>query len=226
MNLSDFNLLLTLALLVGGAYFGERYAHCYIARVGRGAPVNTATALSCAVELASSKVGFRWSLHGSTVGLLLGLAIAVLGQNSAMQQWLLVFLLPALTALWRIDRHLYLLPDALVACVAVLGGAYAYSQALLGAHVLVAVAVYVVLQGVCWLYEALTGRASMGAGDTKLIAALMLWLGLQWLLLFLGLAAVIVLAMNWRRLTSAPVVPFGPPLLFAAVVLLAVQAWA
>src|SRR5690606_10448184 len=185
MNLSDFNLLLTLALLVGGAYFGERYAHCYIARVGRGAPVNTATALSCAVELASSKVGFRWSLHGSTVGLLLGLAIAVLGQNSAMQQWLLVFLLPALTALWRIDRHLYLLPDALVACVAVLGGAYAYSQALLGAHVLVAVAVYVVLQGVCWLYEALTGRASMGAGDTKLIAALMLWLGLQWLLLFL-----------------------------------------
>ncbi|HLS43083.1 MAG TPA: prepilin peptidase [Paenalcaligenes sp.] len=226
MNLSDFNLLLTLALLVGGAYFGERYARCYRARVSSGASVNAATALSCAAEVMSSRSGFRWRLHGSTVGLLLGLAIAVVGQSSIVQQWLLVILLPVATALWRIDRHLYVLPDALVACVAVLGGAYAYSQALLGAHVLVAVAVYVVLQGVCWLYEALTGRASMGAGDTKLIAALMLWLGLQWLLLFLGLAAVIVLAMNWRRLTSAPVVPFGPPLLFAAVVLLAVQAWA
>ena len=78
-----------------------------------------------------------------------------------------------------------------------------------------AIAGYLSLWGVYWLFKLLTGKEGMGYGDFKLFAALGAWLGWKMLPLiillsaFAGAAVGIVLIVARGRDRNIPI-PFGP----------------
>ena len=122
-----------------------------------------------------------------------------------------------LLALAAIDWDTTLLPDSLtlpllwVGLVAsALGWTIPLSSALWGA-----VAGYLSLWSVYWLFKLTTGKEGMGFGDFKLLAALGAWLGWQMILpIVLGasvLGAVVGIAMKMSSaLREGRYVPFGP----------------
>lgn len=123
-----------------------------------------------------------------------------------------------LLALTLIDWDTTLLPDDLTypllwagLIAAVLGWTpIAINQAIWGA-----VAGYLSLWSVYWLFKLTTGKEGMGYGDFKLLAALGAWLGWQMLLPVVLTAsligAVIGLAMKFSgSLREGIYVPFGP----------------
>ena len=78
-----------------------------------------------------------------------------------------------------------------------------------------AVAGYLSLWSVYWLFKLTTGKEGMGFGDFKLLAALGAWLGWQMILpIVLGasvLGAVVGIAMKMSSaLREGRYVPFGP----------------
>lgn len=127
-----------------------------------------------------------------------------------------------LIALSGIDLRTQLLPDQLTLPLMWLGLIAASDNlympvkpALLGA-----IAGYVSLWAVWWLFKQLTGKEGMGHGDFKLLAALGAWIGLQGILptiLMSSLVGAIVgsiwLAMKGRD--RATPIPFGPYLAVA-----------
>ncbi len=83
-----------------------------------------------------------------------------------------------------------------------------------------AIAGYLTLWSVYWLFKLLTGKEGMGFGDFKLLAALGAWLGWQSLPLIIILSSVVgavlgsvILAIN-RKKQGTPI-PFGPYLAIA-----------
>jgi leader peptidase (prepilin peptidase)/N-methyltransferase len=88
-----------------------------------------------------------------------------------------------------------------------------------------AVAGYLFLWLVYWIFRLVTGKEGMGYGDFKLLAALGAWLGWQLLPLtvllssFLGAVVGIGLIVLARRGRSVPI-PFGPYLAIAGMLAL------
>lgn len=172
-----------------------------------------------AVELATAVI-FVWSLgrHGMSAD-----ALAWAGFASA------------LLALAVIDARTTLLPDALtqpltwaglLAASAGLSG-LPLTDALWGA-----VAGYLFLWSVYWLFRLVTGQEGMGRGDFKLMAALGAWLGWQALIALVMVASLSGLAvglwLKWRqRLPAGGYIPFGPFLALAGAVLMVrgIPAW-
>lgn len=137
-----------------------------------------------------------------------------------------------LVALAGIDWDTTLLPDDLTLpllwaglVASALGWTIALPDALWGA-----VAGYLVLWSVYWLFKLTTGKEGMGFGDFKLLAAVGAWLGLKMLLPVVLAAsligAVVGIAMKLNTaLREGRYVPFGPFLAGAALaVMLAGQA--
>lgn len=132
-----------------------------------------------------------------------------------------------LLALAAIDWDTTLLPDSLTLpllwaglVAAVLGWTIAPADALWGA-----VAGYLSLWSVYWLFKLVTGKEGMGHGDFKLLAALGAWLGWQMVLpVVLGasmLGALVGIAMKFGgSLREGRYVPFGPFLAGAAAAVL------
>ncbi|MGQ0658756.1 MAG: prepilin peptidase [Chromatiales bacterium] len=123
----------------------------------------------------------------------------------------------ALIALGCIDLDRHLLPDAITLPLlwAGLGLNLAGVYTDIEASVLGAMAGYLVLWAVYWLFKLLTGKEGMGYGDFKLLAALGAWAGWQSLPLTVLLASavgavtgIVLIAMK-RRERSQPI-PFGP----------------
>jgi leader peptidase (prepilin peptidase)/N-methyltransferase len=128
-----------------------------------------------------------------------------------------VLLIWTLVALAFIDLDTTLLPDSLtlpllwLGLLVNLGGHFAsLSDAVIGA-----IAGYLILWSVYWLFKLATGKEGMGYGDFKLLAALGAWLGWQMLPVTLLLSsavgavvgiAMIVLVKHDRRVP----IPFGP----------------
>ena len=88
-----------------------------------------------------------------------------------------------------------------------------------------AVAGYLSLWSVYWLFKLLTGKEGMGFGDFKLLAALGAWLGLKMILPIVLIAsligAVVGIAMKLRSsLREGRYVPFGPFLAGAGLTVL------
>jgi len=147
--------------------------------------------------LLSAAVAWKWGVSVQTAGALL------LG-------WTLI-------ALAFIDFDTTLLPDSLTLPLIWLGlifNVYGVFASLPDA-VVGAVAGYLVLWSVYWLFRLATGKEGMGFGDFKLLAAIGAWLGWQMLpvtlLLSSGVGAVIgialiVLVKHDRRVP----IPFGP----------------
>lgn len=132
-----------------------------------------------------------------------------------------------LLALALIDWDTTVLPDALTLpllwaglVAAAFGWTIPLPQALWGA-----VAGYLSLWSVYWLFKLTTGKEGMGYGDFKLLAALGAWLGWQMILPIVLMAsiigAVVGIAMKLRSaLREGRYVPFGPFLAGGGIVVM------
>lgn len=132
-----------------------------------------------------------------------------------------------LIALTFIDADTTLLPDDLtlpllwLGLIANLFGVFApLTDAVIGA-----IAGYLALWSIYWLFKLATGKEGMGYGDFKLLAALGAWMGWQALLPIVLLSSVvgavvgIVLILLARRGREIPI-PFGPYLATAGFIVL------
>jgi leader peptidase (prepilin peptidase)/N-methyltransferase len=133
----------------------------------------------------------------------------------------------ALIALTFIDADTTLLPDSVTLPLLWLGllantvGTFApLRDAVIGA-----VAGYLILWSIYWLFKLATGKEGMGYGDFKLLAALGAWFGWKMLLPIILLSSVvgaligIVLMILARRGRDIPI-PFGPYLAAAGFIAL------
>ncbi|MEH6636135.1 MAG: A24 family peptidase [Halioglobus sp.] len=147
------------------------------------------------------------------LGFYFGASVALLGA---------IFLTWSLIALTMIDIDHQLLPDDItlplmwLGLLFNLGGTYVSLQdAVIGA-----MAGYLVLWSIYWLFKLLTGKEGMGYGDFKLLAALGAWLGWQALPVIILLSSLvgavvgIALMIIKRRGKEIPI-PFGPYLAMA-----------
>lgn len=127
-----------------------------------------------------------------------------------------------LIALSGIDLRTQLLPDSLTLPLLWLGLIAAVENLYIGpkAALLGAIAGYVSLWSVWWVFKQLTGKEGMGHGDFKLLAALGAWMGwmsLPWIVLLssvVGLAWALLLLLAQRMQRDQPM-PFGPFLAIA-----------
>jgi leader peptidase (prepilin peptidase)/N-methyltransferase len=151
---------------------------------------------------------------------------AITGLVSAYAAWHFGFGWPAaaalalcwaLVALTFIDLDTQLLPDDItlpllwLGLLLNMGGVFTdLESAVIGA-----VAGYLVLWSVYWLFKLVTGKEGMGYGDFKLLAALGAWLGWKMLPAIILLSSVvgavvgIALILFARHGRSVPI-PFGP----------------
>lgn len=145
-----------------------------------------------------------------------------LGPQPVALAWCAV--MATLVALTFIDWDTTLLPDQLTQpllwgglIAAALGWTIPLSTALWGA-----VAGYLALWSVYWLFKLTTGKEGMGFGDFKLLAALGAWLGWNTLLPIALIASLIgaIVGIGMKlasRLREGRYVPFGPFLAGAGV---------
>jgi leader peptidase (prepilin peptidase)/N-methyltransferase len=138
-----------------------------------------------------------------------------------------LLLIWSLIALAVIDLDTQLLPDSItlpllwLGLVFNLGGSFAD----LPSAVTGAIAGYLALWSVYWLFKLATGKEGMGYGDFKLLAALGAWLGWQMLPAIILLSSVvgatigIALIVATRHGRNVPI-PFGPYLAAAGVIAL------
>lgn len=130
-------------------------------------------------------------------------------------------------ALAFIDFDTRLLPDSLTLPLLWIGLLFNLKTGyiLLEDAVIGAVAGYLFLWSVYWLFKIVTGKEGMGHGDFKLLAAIGAWLGWQILPLTIVLASVagaifgVALIMLDPRRRGAPI-PFGPFLSIAGLLAL------
>ena len=171
----------------------------------------------------------RISARYPTVEILSALLFAAVGWRFGAQPLALLWcgFAAALIALAGIDWDTTLLPDNLTLPLlwaglvgAALGWTIPLTAALWGA-----VAGYVSLWAVYWLFKLTTGKEGMGYGDFKLLAALGAWLGAPMILPIVlaasVLGAVVGIAMKLSdALREGRYVPFGPFLAGAGVVVM------
>ncbi len=123
----------------------------------------------------------------------------------------------ALIALTFIDFDTHLLPDSITQPLLWLGLLVNFGGTFTGLQsaVIGAVAGYLILWGVYWLFKLTTGKEGMGFGDFKLLAAIGAWLGWQVLPLTILLSSMvgavvgitlILFAGHGRQIP----IPFGP----------------
>lgn len=158
------------------------------------------------------------------------LAVAVIALHGISWQslWLIGACLTLLAGA-VIDWRTQLLPDALNLPLLWAGLLYQwlFAPLMLESAVLGAVAGYLSLWSVYWLFKLATGKEGMGYGDFKLMAALGAWLGWQSLPLLLllsagvgAIAGMTLIAM--RRQERNQAMPFGPYIALAGWIALLV----
>lgn len=138
-----------------------------------------------------------------------------------------LLLLWALIALSGIDLDTQLLPDSITLPLLWFGLAFNLGATYcdLQSAVIGAMAGYLALWSVFWLFKLATGKEGMGYGDFKLLAALGAWLGWQMLPAMILLSSVvgaivgISLILAARHGRNVPI-PFGPYLATAGVIAL------
>lgn len=171
------------------------------------------------------KISIRYPLVEATTGLLFGLIAWWFGPTVATAG--AMAFVAAMIALTCIDFDTQLLPDDLTLPLLWLGLLLNLQGTFtdLPSAVIGAMAGYLSLWSVYWLFKLVTGKEGMGYGDFKLLAAIGAWLGWQVLPLTILLSslvgavvgiALIVLARHGRNVP----IPFGPYLAAAGVIAL------
>ena len=173
----------------------------------------------------SAPISLRYPLVEALTGALSAYAVWHFGYTAAAVGALL--LVWALIALTFIDFDTQLLPDSITLPLLWLGLAFnlAGTYTVIDQAVIGAMAGYLVLWSIFWLFKLATGKEGMGYGDFKLLAALGAWLGWQSLPAVILLSSLvgaivgiclIVLARHGRNVP----IPFGPYLAAAGLIAL------
>ena len=178
-------------------------------------------------KCASCKTGIspRYPMIEAVTALFSVVTILVMGPSeAALWSLLLVWTLIALTV---IDFDTQLLPDSMTLPLMWLGLILNYfgvltefSSAFWGA-----VAGYLSLWSVYWLFKLVTGKEGMGHGDFKLLAALGAWLGWELLPAVILLSSLVgavvgISLMVFRKHGREVPIPFGPYLAAAGLLCL------
>ena len=188
-------------------------------------PVLSYLALGGKCSACKTPISVRYPLVELLTGVLAGLLVWHFGSGLVgLAALAFMFTLVALTF---IDADTTLLPDDLTLPLLWLGllvnlnGAFVpLSEAVIGA-----VAGYLILWSIYWLFKLATGKEGMGYGDFKLLAALGAWLGWKMLPVIILMSslvgavvgiALIVLARRGRQIP----IPFGPYLAAAGLITL------
>ena len=130
----------------------------------------------------------------------------------------------SLVPISMIDADTQLIPDSIVLPVLWLGLAMSLFHPMAGSGTLFiapadaivgAMAGYLSLWSIYWLFKLITGKEGMGYGDFKLLAALGAWLGWQQLPLIIMMSAVVGLVINVTLIVARGKdrnipIPFGP----------------
>ena len=130
----------------------------------------------------------------------------------------------ALVPVAMIDADTQLIPDSIVLPLMWIGLAMSLYHPVVGAETLFvaphdaivgAIAGYLSLWCIYWLFKLVTGKEGMGYGDFKLLAALGAWLGWQQLPLIILMSAVVgaivgIAIMVIRKHERSVPIPFGP----------------
>ncbi|MCH8498128.1 MAG: A24 family peptidase [Marinobacter sp.] len=181
-----------------------------------------------------TRISLRYPLVEAITALLSVVTVALMGIGwPALVTLLLIWTLVALT---MIDYDTQLLPDSMTLPLLWLGLIVNYfglitefSSAFWGA-----VAGYLSLWSVYWLFKLVTGKEGMGHGDFKLLAALGAWLGWQMLPAIILLSSLVgavvgISLMVFKQHGREVPIPFGPYLAAAGVLALwfgaEIQAW-
>ena len=160
-------------------------------------------------------ISARYPFVEALTGALIGLVAYKYGYSATtFFAWIFVF---ALVALTFIDFDTQLLPDDITLPLLWLGLLFNLNGGLtdLKSAVIGAMAGYLILWGVYWLFKLVTGKEGMGYGDFKLLAAIGAWFGWKILPAVILLSAslgtiigvgLIILAKRGREVPM----PFGP----------------
>lgn len=141
--------------------------------------------------------------------------------------WGALIFIAALISLTGIDYDTRLLPDDITLSLLWIGLLFnlfgTYTD--LKSAVIGAIAGYLSLWSVYWLFKLVTGKEGMGYGDFKLLAALGAWLGWQMLPLTILLSSLVgavvgILLMVMSKHGRQEPIPFGPYLAAAGIVAL------
>ena len=172
-----------------------------------------------------TRISPRYPIIEALTAIFSVLTVYLLGPSeSALWALLMVW---ALVALTMIDFDTQLLPDGITLPLMWLGLVLNYFGVLtdFGSAFWGAVAGYLSLWSVYWLFKLATGKEGMGHGDFKLLAALGAWLGWQLLpaviLLSSLVGAIVGLSlMAFRKHGREVPIPFGPYLAAAGLLAL------
>ena len=191
-------------------------------------PVLSYVVLGGKCSQCQAKISLRYPAVEVVTGILFGYCAMRWGWSAQTAMWCIFC--AALIALTFIDWDTTLLPDDITLPLVWLGLIAAAlrwnTEVTLSSAVWGAVAGYLSLWSVYWLFKLVTGKEGMGYGDFKLFAALGAWFGWQALIPMILLASVIGtivgIAMKLRSsLREGGYVPFGPFLAGAGFVSLA-----
>jgi leader peptidase (prepilin peptidase)/N-methyltransferase len=172
-----------------------------------------------------ARISARYPLIELATAVLFGLVGWRFGAEPVVLAW--CFFCAVLVALAAIDWDTTLLPDNMTLpllwagiVAAALGWTLPLPESIWGA-----VAGYLSLWSVYWLFKLATGKEGMGFGDFKLLAALGAWLGWKMILpIVLGasiIGAIVGIAMKLSSsLREGRYVPFGPFLAGAGLLVL------
>lgn len=170
-------------------------------------------------------ISIRYPIIELVSGVLSVAAVFVFGANAAGLAAMVFFW--CLIALTMIDVDTQLLPDSITLPLLWLGLILNHFGLFtsLDSAVIGAIAGYLSLWSVYWLFKLLTGKEGMGFGDFKLLAALGAWLGWQMLLQIILLSAlvgaIIGISMIVLRGRDKNIpIPFGPYLAIAGAIAL------
>ncbi|VWC20426.1 prepilin peptidase [Burkholderia pseudomultivorans] len=190
--------------------------HCgHVLRAWENIPLVSYLLLRGLCRQCGHAIGLRYPLVELAGGLLAAGALAAFGPTGTA---LAVFgLCAALLAMSAIDIRTGYLPDSMTLPLLWAGLALNLADTLtsLRSAVIGAMAGYLFLWSIYWLFKWLRGIEGIGFGDLKLLAALGAWMGwaaLPQVVLFAAVTGAIVgLVATWRgRMRFEEPIPFGP----------------
>lgn len=161
-----------------------------------------------------ARISVQYPLVELAGGVLAATAVALFGIT--IEAGFVLAACLALLAMAVIDLRTQLLPDCLTLPLLWAGLLYQLvcQPAMLPAAVIGAMAGYLALWSVYWLFKLVTGKEGMGYGDFKLLAALGAWLGWSFLplivMLAAGFGAVVGLSLQASAGRRDVPMPFGP----------------
>ncbi len=197
-------------------------------------PVISYLALRGKCSACKTSISPRYPIVEALTALVSVLTVWLLGPSEATL-WALL-LIWALIALTGIDLDTQLLPDSITYPLLWLGLILNYHGVLTDFNSAFwgAIAGYLSLWSVYWLFKLVTGKEGMGHGDFKLLAALGAWLGWQMLPVIILLSSVVgavvgIALIVFRQHGREVPIPFGPYLAGAGLLALwfgeQLQAW-